>query len=328
MILDWGAPHWLWLLLGLPVLAYLHRRGSVASLVHPRTSGLMARRAAVRWLGMLPEVLRFGVLALLILALARPRVAGAESDASREGVPIVIAIDISSSMLAEDFRPLNRLAVAKQSIARFIDAREHDPIGLVAFAGEAITLVPITTHRAVLASAIDRLQVGLVEDGTAIGEGLAVAVNRLRRVPGESRVIVLMSDGENNRGEIEPLEAARAAAAYGIQVFAIGVGSDEVARVPVGRAGTAVRYAELAAGLDEPLLREIAAITGGAYFRATDPGALSEVYGRIDQLVGVPIGPERTVDHSEWYLHLLAFAACLLVAEWSLRGSRWGVVPG
>jgi Ca-activated chloride channel homolog len=328
MSLEWGAPHWLVLLLLLPAIAWALRRLSLGSVVHPRTAGLAARRPRGSRVAVLPDLLRFAVLALLVLALARPRVPSGPERVSGEGVPIVVVIDISSSMLAEDFRPRNRLTVALQSVAEFIEGRPADPIGLVAFAAEAITLVPITTHHPVLASALANVQVGLLEDGTAIGEGLAIAVNRLRDVPAESRVIILMSDGENNRGEIAPLEAAQAAAAFGIQVFAIGVGSGEVARVPVGRAGEGVRYAEMAAGLDEPLLREIGALTGGAYFRATDPNALRQVYAHIDRLVTAPVAAERRVQYSEGYLPLLALAGLFLAGEWVLRGSRWGVVPG
>jgi Ca-activated chloride channel homolog len=328
MTVDWGAPFWLALLPLLPAIAYALRRVSLGSVVHPRTAGLAARRIrGARW-AILPDVLRLAILALLIVALARPRVPTGPELVAAEGVPIVVVIDISSSMLAEDFRPRNRLTVALQSVAEFIEARPADPIGLVAFAGEAITLVPITTYHPVLASALANLQVGLLEDGTAIGEGVAIAVNRLRDVPAESRVVILMSDGENNRGAIAPLEAAQAAAAFGIQVFSIGVGSGEVARVPVGRAGQGVRYAELAAGLDEPLLREIAALTRGAYFRATDPTALRQIYAHIDRLVGAPVDAERRVEYSEWYLPLLAVAGLMLAGEWALRGSRWGVVPG
>ena len=328
MSLEWGAPLWLTLLIAVPPCIYLLRSRPVGAVAFPRTAALRAGSPGRGWLAAAPDLLRGLSLCALIVALARPRTPGATIEEHGEGIPIVIALDISSSMLAEDFRPRNRLTVAKQNVARFISGREGDPIGLVAFAAEAITLVPITTYEPVLTNALRTLQVGLLEDGTAIGDGLAIAVNRLRHVAGRSRVIILMSDGESNRGEVDPVEAARAAATYGIQVYTIGVGSEGVARVPVAKDAAGIRYAELPVGLDESLLREIAEVTGGTYFRATDPRALAAVYARIDRLVKEPIDTRRRVEYSEWYLLLLAVAAAALVSEWALRGSRWGVVPG
>jgi Ca-activated chloride channel homolog len=246
-----------------------------------------------------------------------------------EGVPIIIAFDISSSMLAEDFAPRNRLEVARQTTRAFIAGRT-DPIGLVAFAGEAITQVPLTTDHRVLFAALENLQIGLLEDGTAIGMGLATAASRLQHIGGSDRVIVLMSDGENNRGEIEPLEAARAAAALGIRAYTVGVGTDRAAPVPLRRApdGSVLQYAELPVGIDEPLMREIAALTGGAYFRADSPDALRRVYAELDGLVTSPLEVRRHTVYTEWYLVLVLAGAALLLAEWFLRGSRWGRMPG
>jgi Ca-activated chloride channel family protein len=328
MRLEWAAPLWLWLLPAVPLLAWLLRRQGGASVAYPRTAMLAALRPGRRWLASAPDLLRLLALTALILALARPRTPGAAIQEKGEGIPIVIALDISSSMLAEDFRPRNRLTVAKQNIGRFIEGRPGDPIGLVAFAAQAITLVPITTYDPVLVGALRTLQVGLLEDGTAIGDGLAIAVNRLRQVPGRSKVIILMSDGESNRGDIDPAVAAQAAATYGIRVYTIGVGSEGVARVPVARGPNGITYAQLPVGIDERLLRQIATTTGGTYFRATDPRALAQVYARIDQMVKAPLSTRRRVQYSEWYHPLLLLAALLLIGEWGLRGSRWGVVPG
>ena len=327
MSLEWGRPEWLLLLLFLPLLALWTRRGEGAALAFPRSGSLAAEGAGVRWaLARAPLLLRFAALSLLILALARPRSVAAVTEEPAPGVPIVVAIDVSSSMLAQDFGATDRLEVAKQTVARFVERRRDDPIGVVAFAAEALTLVPITTLDAVVLNALATLRVGLLEDGTAIGEGLATAVNRLRAVEAEDRVVILMSDGESNRGEIDPLDAARAAAAFGVRVFTIGVGSEGIAPVPV-RADTGVEYAELPVGLDEGALRAIASTTGGRYFRAKDPEALASIYGTIDELVGSPVEARRFVDYSEWYLPLLVGAGLALLAEWLLRGSRWGVVP-
>jgi Ca-activated chloride channel homolog len=183
-------------------------------------------------------------LVLLIIALAGPRTGASTTTVDAEGIAIVLVVDISSSMLAEDFHPQNRLAVARQQVASFIRGRQHDRIGMVAFAGQAVTLVPLTVDYAVLFQAMDQLQIGLVDDGTAIGTAIATAANRLRRAPGESRVMILLTDGENNRGEIDPLTAARAAAAYDIRIHTIAVGTEGVAPSPSpveSSAGTSTR---------------------------------------------------------------------------------------
>jgi Ca-activated chloride channel family protein len=232
-------------------------------------------------------------------------------------------------MLAEDFAPRNRLQVARETTREFIAGREHDPIGLVAFAAEAITQVPIATDYRVLFTALDHLQIGLLEDGTAIGMGLATAASRLREVRSGEKVVILMSDGENNRGAIDPLQAARAAAALGIRVFTIGVGTDRAAPVPLRRGpdGSVLQYAELPVGVDEELLRQIATLTGGEYFPAKSPGALREVYRRLDLLVRSPLEVRRYVEYREWFLPLVLIGTVLLLGEWFLRGSRWGRVP-
>jgi Ca-activated chloride channel family protein len=328
MSIEWAHPLWLLALLLLPAL-FLWRWRAGAALPLPRAGRL--RREGIAgpgWAAPAPLVLRALTLTLLILALARPRTPGAVIEEHTEGVPIVVALDLSSSMLAEDFRPRNRLLVAQQTVARFVGQHPDDPIGLVAFAGEAITIVPVTTDHAVLLNALGTLRVGLLEDGTAIGDGLAIAANRLRRAPGRSKVVILMSDGENNRGEIAPLDAAKAAAAFGIEVYTIGVGSQGVARVPVERTPAGLRYQELRVGLDETLLRQMAQVAGGQYFRATNPEALRAIYDRIGALVKARVETTRRTLYTEWALPLLLAAGLLLVVEWLLRGSRWGVVPG
>lgn len=327
-MLQWMHP-WALLLLLLPAYLLWAGRRVRRPLLFPRTAALAQWSTPLaRVLGGMPEVLRALTLTLLILALARPRTGAAMVEERSEGVPMMIALDISSSMLAEDFLPRNRLQVAKEMTSEFISSRATDPIGLVAFAGEAITQVPVTTDYRVLFSALDLLQVGLLEDGTAIGMGLATAANRLQRVPGESRVVILLSDGENNRGQIEPLTAARAAAAQGIRVYTIGVGSDDPAPVPLRRiAGEEPQFAELPVGLDEELLRQIAELTGANYFRADNPAALRQVYQEIDRLVRTPVEIRRFVEYREWYPLLVLLGTVALLLEWYLRGSRWGRVP-
>jgi Ca-activated chloride channel homolog len=331
MTAGWAFP---WALALAPLVVpywVLALRAGGAGIAYPRAGAVLAAGGAgrrSRWRARLPELLRGLALLLLVLALAGPRTAGAALEERRPGVPIVIAFDISSSMLAEDFAPDNRLEVARRTTIEFVRARAADPIGLVAFAGEAITQVPITTDARVLVAALNSLRIGLLEDGTAIGMGLATAATRLAPLDAESKVIVLLSDGENNRGEIEPLEAAAAAAAQGIRVFTIGVGTEDAAPVPLPRrADGTVAYAELAAGLDEELLRRIAATTGGEYLRADSPDALSRVFSRLDELVPSPVETVRHTPTTEWYLLLVLLAGLVLATEWLVRGSRWGRVP-
>jgi Ca-activated chloride channel homolog len=324
MMVEWARAEALLLLVPLAILAVHLWNAPAAALPLPRTRELATGARSQALIGRSPLLLRLSAPVLLVIAIAGPRTAGATVEEQTLGVPIVVALDISSSMLARDLGEQDRMTVAKEATTRFIRERDRDPIGVVAFAGESLTLVPITMHRRVLENAVDQLAIGLLEDGTAIGEGLATAVARLRRVEAESRVVILMSDGENNRGQIEPLEAAQAAAALNIQVYTIGVGSDQpVAAAPQPGAG----LIEAPGGLDEALLREIATVTGARYFRADDAGALDRIYSEIDELVTSPLETRRHVEFVDWHLPLLLAAAGLLLLEWGLRSSRWGAIP-
>jgi Ca-activated chloride channel family protein len=247
--------------------------------------GEIARRAMGRtWPSRLPLWLRIVAVTALLIAAAGPRFPGDRTTIKRQGISIVIAIDVSSSMLAEDFAPSNRLEVAKRQAIGFVRGRQADRIGLVAFAGEALTQVPVTLDYPVLERSILDLRIGTLEDGTAIGSGLATAVNRLRRVPSKSKVVLLLTDGENNRGAIDPRTAAEAAATLGVRVYTIGVGTEGEARIPTGRGLSGFRYEMLPVRIDEALLTDIANLTGGRYFRAKDSDALSRIFGQIDQL--------------------------------------------
>lgn len=316
------------LLAGFPVYWWWARARARRALTFSRVWTLAATGAALpRFLAAVPGWLRAAALLLLVIALAGPRTGLSAVEVDAEGIAIVVAVDISSSMLAEDFAPENRLAVAKRRVADFIRGRRYDRIGMVAFSGEALTQVPITLDYGVLFRALEQLEVGMLEDGTAIGTAIATAANRLRRVPGASRVIILMTDGENNRGEIDPLTAARAAEAYGIRVYTIGVGSDGVARMPIGRTLFGYEYANVEVHIDEALLRQIADITGGRYFRATNAAALDSVYQQIDRLERTTVEVRRYVDFTPRHLPFLLLGGLLLLAEWGLRASRWGAVP-
>ena len=321
-----------WLLLLLPVVLvalWLAQRRGGAALTHSRAAriGRYASGGGA-WLARAPELLRGGALAALVIAAAGPRTGQQIVDVDAEGIAIGLVVDISSSMLAEDFHPQNRLAVAKSTVAEFVRARQFDRIGLVAFAGEALTQVPLTIDYPVIFRALDQLRVGLLLDGTAIGTAIATAASRLREAPGESRVMVLMTDGENNRGQIDPLTAARAAAAYGIRIYTVGVGSEGVAPVPVARSlFGGYQSANIPVHIDEELLTDIADLTGGRYFRATSEQALDSIYRRIDDLEKTSVQVRRYIDYTPHHLPPLVLGLLLLGAEWMLRASRFGRVP-
>lgn len=328
MRFQFANPWALLLLLLVPAwLAWIHRVTPAAL----RFARMEALRRVARGrggvLGSLPDAMRAGAFAWLVLALAGPRTGASVQERSSEGIAIVVALDASPSMLTADMRPRNRLEAAKQTISAFVRARENDRIGLVAFGGDAMTRVPLTTDYAALLEALDGLRGGELNDGTAIGDGIAAAANRLRRAPEKSRVIILMSDGMNNRGALDPRASARAAAALGIRVYTIGVGTDTTAPRAVARAGSGVRYADGPASIDERLMTDVARQTGGRYFRARDTRALSTIYGEIDGLERTPVRVRRYVRHTEWHLPLLLAGAVLLLLEWLFRATRWGRVP-
>jgi len=328
VIPDFARPWALLLLLVVP-LWHLYRQHNRRSLLFSRTAAVaaMASRSTLV-LARAPEWLRTLAVLALILALAGPRTGVSTTEVEAEGIAIALVVDISTSMLAEDFHPKNRLAVAKEQVAKFVRGRQYDRIGMVAFAGEALTQVPLTIDYAVLYQALDQLQTGMLEDGTAIGTAIATAANRLRRSPGESRVMIVMTDGENNRGEIDPVTAARAAAAYDIKIYTIGVGSEGVAPIPIAQGMFGgYQYANLPVHIDEDLLREIAGITDGQYFRATNEAALDSIYQRIDALERTAVEVKTYTDYTPRHLPLLLLAVMLLAAEWGLLASRWGRVP-
>ena len=291
-------PWLLLLLLALPLWWWRRRRAAPGAAYSDVSLAAAVARPAW-WVG-LPVWLRSLAIGAWIVAAAGPRVGGDRVELKKEGIAIVITIDISSSMLAEDFAPSNRLEVAKRQAIAFVRARQADRIGLVAFAGEALTQVPVTLDYAVVEQAILEMRIGSLEDGTAIGSGLATAVNRLRRAPGKSKVVMLLTDGENNKGLIDPRTAAAAAAAYGIKVYTIGVGTEGEAPIPTGRSlGGGFRYEVLPVKIDEALLTEIAQRTGGRYFRAKDSEALSRIFSEIDQLEKTPVSVTRYTQFDE-----------------------------
>lgn len=324
---EFARPWALLLLLAIPAYLWFAWRRAGAGIRFAGAGEDVPESMRARWLARAPELLRALALAALIVALAGPYTNATVLERRTEGISIMLAVDVSSSMLAEDFRPRNRLEVAKRVLLRFITARPEDRIGLVAFAGEALTQVPLTGDHEVLGRAVEGLAAGRLEDGTAMGDGLGTAVARLRRTPPGSRVVVLLSDGDNNRGRVDPRIAAEAAASLGVRVFTVGVGSDGVARVPLGRGPSGLRYGAVRVTLDEALLREMAAITGGSYFRATDAAALERIGERLDRLVRAPTTTRRRGERRDRSLGWIVLGTILLLGEWLLLGTRWGRVP-
>jgi Ca-activated chloride channel family protein len=253
---------------------------------------------------------------LWIVAAAGPQLGVSTTEIRSEGISIVLVVDVSSSMLAEDFTPSNRLDVAKQQAIAFVRGRKYDRIGLVAFAGEALTRVPLTTDYAVIEQAVLDLGIGQLEDGTAIGTAIATGANRLRAASGTSKVMVLLTDGESNRGRVDPRTAADVAAELGIRIYAIGVGTEGEARLPIGRgADGQIRYQMMPVRLDEPLLRDVAAKTGGRYFRATDAEALARIFQQIDQLEKTEVEVTRFTEYEESYRPLVIAGLVALLVE-------------
>jgi Ca-activated chloride channel homolog len=279
------------------------------------------------WLARVPVTLRSLCLVAWIVAAAGPRIGAAKAEIRSEGISIVLAVDLSSSMLAEDFTPDNRLDVAKQTAIDFVRARTSDRIGLVVFAGQALTQVPITNDHAVLETALQDMHIGTLEDGTAIGTGIATAANRLRRAPGKSRVIILLTDGVNNRGTVDPRTAARAAAAFGLRIYTIGVGTQGEAPVPTGQSGQGLRYQMLPVEIDEPLLTEVATMTGGRYFRATDSESLRHIFSEINQLEKTTVQHVIYRRYDEALAWPLALGLLALAAELAISATIVVRVP-
>jgi Ca-activated chloride channel family protein len=291
-------------------------------------SQLSAVARARRWVGELPAGLRTVALASWIIAAAGPELGNSTSETTREGIAIVLAVDVSSSMLAEDFAPQNRLDVAKQRSAAFVKGRKDDRIALVTFAGEALTRVPITVDYEVLDQAIRDIRIGELEDGTAIGTGIATSANRLRRATGASKVIILLTDGVNNRGRVDPLTAAAAAAELGIKIYTIGIGTQGEARLPIGRGPEGqLRYEMMPVQIDEDVLRDVSANTGGRYFRATDSEALRRIFEQIDQLEKAPVHVTVYTERDEWYRVPLLVGLGALILELVLAATIVVRVP-
>ncbi len=272
-----------------------------------------APRTLRYWLRHAPFVLRCAAYALLVVALARPQDVDEQRRSSAEGIDIMLSIDVSGSMLARDFKP-DRITAAKEVAGKFIADRYGDRLGLVVFAGEAFTQSPLTTDQSTLQTMLSRIRSGIIEDGTAIGNGLATAINRLRESDAKSKVIILLTDGVNNRGEIAPLMAADIAADMGIKVYTIGVGTRGKAPYPVVDMFGNMSFQPMDVEIDENTLEGIAERTGGRYFRATDNDKLQSIYDEINQLEKSKVEvTDYTVYHERFLALLLAALGVLLL---------------
>ncbi len=316
--MEFANPHILWLLAAIVPLAGYYVWRTMQGDATIRISSVEGLRHAPRtvryYLRHVPFALRCIALATLIVALARPQSAEHDTRTDAEGIDIVLAIDISGSMLARDFKP-DRITAAKEVAGSFVADRYGDRIGLVVFAGEAFTQSPLTTDQSSLQTLLSRIRSGVIEDGTAIGNGLATAINRLRESDAKSKVVILLTDGVNNRGEIAPLTAAAIAQDYGIKVYTIGVGTMGEAPYPVfDQRGNLVQTVNMKVEIDEDMLRKIARQTGGEYFRATDKQTLQSIYDRINSMEKSRVEvSEFTILHEEYLVWVLAALAALLL---------------
>ncbi len=315
-------PKLLWLLLLLiPLLAwYLWRelKGRRATLTVSSGQQWKGKGSSrLVWMRHIPFALRFIAVAALIVAIARPRSSTDFEKVDTEGIDIVLAMDVSTSMLARDFSP-DRIGAAKDIALEFIASRPSDRMGIVVFAGESFTQCPLTTDRVTLINLMKEIETGLIEDGTAIGNGLGTAVARLKDSDGKSKVVILLTDGVNNRGEITPAMAAEIASTYGIRVYTIGVGAMGTAPYPV-MTPWGVQLQQIPVEIDEPLLKDIADQTGGKYFRATDNKKLLEIYGEINRMEKSRTTVESFPVYSEKFMTFALIALFALLLELVFR---------
>ena len=321
-----ATPDYLWLLSIIPLVVGWHvftRKKSQAVLKISSLEGFRSKSSFLSRLQPLLFVLRVLSLVLIVMALARPQTMDVSTRTkTNKGIDIVMAIDISSSMLAQDLKP-NRLTALKRVAASFIDDRVSDRIGLVIYAGESYTKTPITSDRAIVKNALSKIEFeGLIDDGTAIGMGLATAVNRLKESRAKSKVIILLTDGVNNSGFIDPKIASELAVEYEIKTYTIGLGSNGTARAPVGILPNGkFQYGLTKVEIDEELLKNIAINTGGLYFRATNNKKLEEIYNEINKLEKTEIEEFKYYNYEEKFRPLILLALTLLIIEWLMRNT-------
>lgn len=331
-MIPFADPEFLSLLLILPILIFWYlkknknREGTLrySNIGLVKSVGNASRKKKYRHIVF---ALRLLVIGLLIICFARPQLGRTEQEIITEGIDIVIALDISSSMLAVDFKPQNRLEAAKLVAGDFIEGRANDRIGLVVFAAKSFTQCPLTLDYGILLNFIDKVQSGMIEDGTAIGMAIANAANRLRDSKAKSKVVILLTDGQNNRGELDPITAAKVARAFGIRIYTVGVGKRGNALYPVDDPIFGKRYVPMAVQIDEAALKEIAKITDGSYFRATDKESLDKIFKEIDQLEKTKIEVKQFTRYKELFTSFLGLALSVLVLEIVLANTKFRKIP-
>ena len=328
--IEFSSPYWLLLLAIIPLML-LYKYYSKRQEIEPMTfstlesiSGLYSwKEKAIKYL----PTLRYLTLAALMLAMARPQQTLKEEVVKAEGIDIILAMDLSSSMLAKDFNP-DRLTVSKEVAAKFVDKRVYDRIGLVVFAGDSFTQTPLTTDHNILKDFLANIECGMLDDGTAIGMGLATATNRLKGSKSKSKVIILLTDGVNNAGYIKPLTAAEIAKEYDMKIYTIGVGTTGAALTPVNRRNDGkFVFGMSKVNIDEKLLSEISKMTGGRYFRATDEAMLNSIYDEIDQLEKTEMEVNVFKRYKDIFRIPLMLAFGLLLLEFILRQTILRTLP-
>ena len=316
------------LLVLVPMTAWyiFRQKRNTASIQISNTASILKAPKTIRhYLRHLVFVSLISSIAFFVVVLARPQSSSNWENVTTEGIDIVIALDISSSMLARDFQP-DRLEAAKNVAMEFISGREYDRMGLIVFSGEAFTQCPLTTDRAVLLNLFKDIESGMIEDGTAIGNGLATAVARLKDSEAISRVVILLTDGENNRGEVAPVTAAEIAKTFGIRVYTVGVGSIGTAPYPV-QTPYGVQLRDMEVKIDEKTLQEISTITDGKYFRATSNTKLEEIYKEIDALEKSKIEVKEMSRKSEEFLPFALLGTLFLIGSLFLRVTIFRSIP-
>jgi len=329
--IQFAEKHWFWLMLALPLMViwYIWRLKKQEGEFNYSSFTLLkgiksSSKASARHILL---VLKLASAALLITALARPQSRSTWQDTKTEGIDIVISLDVSLSMLAKDFKP-NRMEVAKEVIVDFIDARPNDRIGLVIFGGEVFTQCPLTNDHKVLKNMFPQIKAGMLDQGTAIGLGLAGAVARIKESKAKSKVIIMVSDGVNNVGEISPITAGELAKTYGIRVYCIGVGSKGKALQPVAiYAQGQYEYDYVDVEIDEKVMTDISDMSGGKYFRATNKESLKNIYSEIDKMEKTIISEKSFSNKAEHFLPFVLLAAILLFVQFIFRYTVFRSIP-
>lgn len=328
--MQFAHPQYLWLfLIFIPIIAWyvLRKIKSHPTLSVSTTSPYAKLPVSFKeYLIHLLFVLRLGVLACVITIIASPQTYDSWRTSSTHGTDIILAMDISSSMLARDFKP-DRLEAAKNVAAKFVSGREADNIGIVVFAGESFTAVPMTTDRSLLVNYINDISMNMLEDGTAIGDGLATSINRIKDGKAKSKSIILLTDGSNNTGNVAPSTAAEIAKKFGIKVYTIGVGKNGEAPFPQQNIFGRIEYVNMPVVIDEETLKNIASITGGKYFRATNNNVLAEVFEEIDKLEKTQMDVKHFSHAEDNYMMWAVLAIALLLLEVLLRNTVLRTIP-